>query len=462
MAKSEKKRDYLNFLPLLIGIVITILISLFFIPDKLMKKYHLRPIDILSDIRIDTTNQQLIDTTSIKVPEPPRLDTCKTGVVCIDDYSVNQKALERFYGSLTNINQLQRPLRIAFFGDSFTEGDIFCGNLREKLQSVYGGRGVGMLPLWSQTSGFRRTVIQQSAGGWEEYSLIKADKNNMLGISGYSYYPNESAYVYYEGSKYLPHLDTCNSVKVFYYLPMGKVSLKAKFDKINNIDTLLASSGQVQCLNLTPGNFGNVSLHFSNTSNLILYGASLEDTTGVIVDNFSMRGSAGWVLKYIPEKTLKEFNQLIHYDLIIMQYGLNVMENGKNKYTRFSQEMVSMIKYFQSCFPDTDFLLIGVSDRSVNKEGNYVTMPAVHGMIAAQKQICAETGIAFWNLFEAMGGSNSMVDFVNASPPKANKDYTHLNFTGGAFLGNKLFEAIEYEGERYEKKKEYLDLLQKN
>lgn len=32
-------------------------------------------------------------------------------------------------------------MRIAFFGDSFVEGDILTADLREKLQLAYGGGG---------------------------------------------------------------------------------------------------------------------------------------------------------------------------------------------------------------------------------------------------------------------------------------------------------------------------------
>ena len=40
----------------------------------------------------------------------------------------------------------RRPVRIAFFGDSFVEGDILTADLREKLQLAYGGGGTGFAP----------------------------------------------------------------------------------------------------------------------------------------------------------------------------------------------------------------------------------------------------------------------------------------------------------------------------
>jgi hypothetical protein len=190
-----------------------------------------------------------------------------------------------------------------------------------------------------------------------------------------------------------------------------------------------------------------------------VYGISLEDTTGIIVDNFSMRGISGTILKGLSTEKLGQFNDLLHYDLIILEYGLNVLEANRTNYEQYGENMIETIQHLQACFPETDFLLIGISDRSMRKNGQYQTMPAVPAMLAVQKKICAGTGIMFWNLYEAMGGENSMLGFVQSSPPRANKDYTHLTFKGGEYIGNLLFETFIYEKERYDEKKAYLEKI---
>ena len=74
-------------------------------------------------------------------------------------------------------------------------------------------------------------------------------------------------------------------------------------------------------------------------------------------------------------------------------------------------------------------------------------------MRKAQRLVAKKTGVAFWDLLEAMGGENSMPKFVNAKPSMAAKDYTHLNFKGGKVLAIKLANALLYEQERYAKAK---------
>ena len=73
------------------------------------------------------------------------------------------------------------------------------------------------------------------------------------------------------------------------------------------------------------------------------------------------------------------------------------------------------------CFPDADILMLGVSDRSRQVDGTFETMPAVLALLHAQRQAARRSGVAFWNVFGAMGGENSMVRFVENN--WASKDY---------------------------------------
>ena len=54
------------------------------------------------------------------------------------------------------------------------------------------------------------------------------------------------------------------------------------------------------------------------------YGLAMDGKQGIILDNFSLRGSSGLSLRGIPQQMLKQFNRQRPYDLIILEYGLNV------------------------------------------------------------------------------------------------------------------------------------------
>lgn len=54
-----------------------------------------------------------------------------------------------------------------------------------------------------------------------------------------------------------------------------------------------------------------------------------------------------------------------------------------------------------------------------------------------------------------MGGEGSMAGLVHQKPALANYDYTHINFRGGKYIANLLFETLVYGKEQYEKQKAY-------
>jgi hypothetical protein len=97
--------------------------------------------------------------------------------------------------------------------------------------------------------------------------------------------------------------------------------------------------------------------------------------------------------------------------------------------------------------------LLSVGDRSTNKSGRLQTMDAIPAMRNAQRTIAKRTKIAFWDMYEAMGGVNSMVKFAQSRPPLAAKDYTHLTFKGGKKLAGSLVKSLIFESEKYERRR---------
>ena len=56
---------------------------------------------------------------------------------------------------------------------------------------------------------------------------------------------------------------------------------------------------------------------------------------------------------------------MLDYDLVILQYGLNIMQNGVYNYTNYAAQIEKMVTFVRECFPGAAVLVMGVSDRSV-------------------------------------------------------------------------------------------------
>lgn len=143
-----------------------------------------------------------------------------------------------------------------------------------------------------------------------------------------------------------------------------------------------------------------------------------------------------------------ELGNIRPYDLIVLQYGLNIVTDSVMSYGWYGNRMVNAISHLKRCFPESDILMLGVSDRSRQVDGEFETMPAVLALLHAQRRAAKRAGVTFWNTFGAMGGENSMVGFVERN--WASKDYTHLSFRGGREIANALLKALLSEKEFYD------------
>jgi lysophospholipase L1-like esterase len=438
-------------------ILIASLLFLYSVPEFSLGDFNYRRIDLLSDLKVfqeEVKLQAVQDSIQVKQDSVVKLvvERCRPGLTCIEDYSGDSTALRHFIKALKETDETGKPLRIAFYGDSFIEGDVFCGSFRDTLQSLFGGRGVGYVPITSSVTGFRNT-IKHSFSKWYTTSLVaRRDSSIQIGPSGYCFIPLESNWVSYKGSKQR-FLRDFNTVK-FYYTNFGEAAVQYTVDNDTslNIDELKKTRA-LQEWKFKAKNAKSLKLEFYPHDSLQLYGMVFEDKEGIYVDNFSLRGNSGISLAGINDKLLSSFYKYRDYKLVILQFGLNGITEDSLNYRGYTRRMIKVVNKFKKAFPKSSFLLLSVGDRSSNKNGRPETMNAVPAMRNAQREIAQKTKIAFWDMYEAMGGQNSMVKFAQSRPPLAAKDYTHLTFKGGKKLATSLVKSLLFEAEKYDNRK---------
>ncbi len=438
---------------LLCVIIIVCLLVLSVIPRFSFELLTFKRVNLLSDItleQIDSVEVAFTDSLVAKQDSVIQLvkEVCPPGLTCIEDYSGDSTAMQKFHAALSELAQKPRPVRIAFYGDSFIEGDVFCGSFRDSLQAAFGGQGVGFVPITSGVAGFRNT-IRHSFDNWRSSNLItRTDSTAEYGPAGYCFVPLEGNWVEYRPTR-RRFLQEFHTVKLYYKnYKEAAVKFSLNQDTTQRV-ARLKKSNQLQEWVHRGRRMKSIRFTFEPFDSLQLYGASFEDGPGVYVDNFSLRGNSGISLTGISRNMLSKFNSYRNYKLVVLQFGLNMVVEDSLNYRAYVKRMVRVVNNMKKAFPQASFLLLSVSDRSSNSRGKFETMNAIPAMRNAQRMIAQETQIAFWDLFEAMGGENSMVRFVTAKPALAAKDYTHLNHSGGEKVSNELVRSLLHSYEEY-------------
>jgi lysophospholipase L1-like esterase len=399
-----------------------------------------------------------------------------------ENYRSKTSPLEAFLAKLEAAKANQGGIRIAYFGDSIIEGDLITQQLRYNLQSRFGGNGIGFVPITSIVANFRRTIRHSFAKNWETMSFMTPFKPDYpLGLGGFVYIPRnfytvqkaitaasdslidslatfspsatkpETQKFYVDTPPWVKYQTTnvnggakqLDRIRLFYSHAQPGSSLQIGFDDKPAQRFDLMPGEAVQTLDLSRGfPIKSLYLEFSSSDPVHVYGVSFDQAGGVYVDNFSIRGYSGMYFQRIPKAMLEQFQSKLSYDLIVLQYGENVSNPKATSYNFYRTGMIKTIKYLQAAFPQIPILLVSAHDRSIKVAERYQTSPDIPILIKAQADIADSTGCAFWNLYEAMGGKDSMQKYVKNVPPLAAKDYTHFNQSGANKIADMLTDFL--------------------
>ncbi len=452
---NEKNRHSQPFIIVLIAAVVLLAASQFEAKINIFG-YEIKNPGLLSDIlfkkavKQDSLYVSAVNDTSL-VKDSAKFILCsavKNSSNIIDFKTDTTSALSHFFQALNATKKQKHKTRIAYFGDSMIEGDLITQDFRNSLQDNFGGDGVGFVPITSIVAGFRSTVIH-SFDGWTTYNLIKnPPANHVLGISGYGFVPNtintsdtsekanESWVKYIAVNK--KHINKFYETKLLY----GK-SDSGNYVVINGSRYPLKGKSTVNEIDIDGHNAAqSIKATFQCKTPIDVFGFSMESDSGVFVDNFSFRGNSGMPITKVLQSVYSGTNKCLNYDLIVLEYGLNAVNPKVTDFSWYERGMNNVIKHIQASFPNTSILLISVGDKSYRNNGVYETDPSVPILVETQKRMAKNNKIAFWSLYDAMGGNGSMVKWVEGDTTLANKDYTHFNFKGAHKAGKLLFNKL--------------------
>ena len=446
----------MNYNKKVVQFVLALLLSLLafsvYIALEKIKNQQLQNINILSDLFTKTATKKTVPTTQIKV------DTAAVNLNNLDssyntlhsfttpnrltNFSIDTTKIvvDSFIKKLIALKKNKKgKIRIAYLGDSMIEGDLVSQTLRKKMQEYFGGSGVGFVPITSPVAGFRTSVKHSFSGKWKESSFRNRISSTPLYLSGKTFFSIGYNWVEATDNTY-----TNKTIPLEKYLlsgykaTSGRIAVNGSFNTINPNLTFNK---------ILLDNSLNTKIRLEISDGLLpLYGMSFETEDGIIIDNFSYRGSGGFEFVSIDTSFLRQVALTQPFDLIIMQYGVNVLNHpNNNNFNWYYKAMLTSITNLKKCFTNTDFILISTADKSFRYNDGRHTAIGMDSLIATQEKISFEMGMAFFNTYNSMGGYNSMVDWVNRNPRLAAKDYTHLNANGAEVLGNGIFDGIMYE-----------------
>lgn len=356
----------------------------------------------------------------------------------------NVEQLKFFFSALKKTKT--EKVRVAHYGDSIIWGDVVTDHLRNYFQKKYGGHGIGFMSICNDDIWARKTITHKFSNDWNWASVFTKNKNRFsIGIAGTVAEAGASSSVEYECKTISEVANSFTEISLFYSNLHSNLHSTLSY-KINSEKNKKVGLSSKSNFNVKKIDFGkkvkDIRLKFNNCDGALFYGVTLDSGNGIYVDNFSFRGNSGISLRDLDDKLLKKFAKNLKYKLFILQFGVNVVATGNVKYKWYNKMMDHVIAKIKKYFPKSSILLISPGDLGIKRGKKIITHPEIEKFIAVQEKIAIKNNIAFWNMFDAMGGRNSVSDWVKATPPLVFKDFCHLTWDGSEIISRKLIAAL--------------------
>ncbi|MCP4311118.1 MAG: hypothetical protein GY790_07650 [Bacteroidetes bacterium] len=398
------------------------------------------------------------DTLNLPRVDPANADSLKHAVCRISFSENGAKLLDPFFAKLDGVLEGSTArTRIMHFGDSQIENDRMTALIRYRIQKQFGGSGTGLVqavPLYGGSMAYR----QEHEGEWLRYTYFgnrdSTITHNVYGIMGaFASVPTPEEGVLpriqysFNTSRRTGNFDR---IRLFMHSYVQDAALNFVVN-----DTITDS-----IRNLPDGFSVADYRHHSRIKELSLslnlpeggriYGISFESYRGVQMDNIAMRGGSGLIFTKMNHEQQSKMMEYLSPGLIILQYGGNVVPyiNAARYQRSFRREL----DFLKELCPGVPVIVIGPSDMSLKVKGVFESFPGVEPVRDALRNASLEEGFAFWDLYEAMGGHNSMPSFVHTDPPLGSTDYIHFTPLGINLVAEMFYNALMFEYNQYQSK----------
>jgi lysophospholipase L1-like esterase len=358
------------------------------------------------------------------------------------EYPGNNDAMDAFYAKLsTLVLEGKGQINIVQIGGSHIQADIMSGQMRKRFQSFQGDQNAGRGFVFPYRLAHTNTPYGyhfERGGSWTTCRNVEKKKICSLGMAGISAYTEDSAA--FLADCFEPENDIkyhFNRIKIYY--DISPTSFQIRLDS-----GVVASQYTDSVAGFTEFRLTNymdsLGMQFlktdSNQTGFQLYGMNLEtDEAGVVFHNLGINGAA--VPSFLRCQLLSQQLATIKPDLVILGLGINDAY-GKNFSQRdYERNYDQLVKEIRKANPNVSIIYTTNNDSYIRRR--YLNRNGIK-VQESMKRLAKNQNTALWDMFEVMGGLNSIVVWQRYRLAK--KDRIHFTRSGYILMGDLIFDSI--------------------
>jgi lysophospholipase L1-like esterase len=370
----------------------------------------------------------------------------------------NDSALDHYFRRLTlvDLGVASVVARASHWGDSLLGDDGMTFAIRSRLQARFGDAGHGFhvlapFNIFYLHRGVRFAVITPWSSRCE--LLFNCETDRRWGLGGVSTRSSGGGHSRFTTAKEGPGEHVSRFELWYERSPKGGTfEISVDNQLARTIDTKAPErSDEVAVLELDDGPH-RIGVHAVKGS-VRGYGVVLERAgPGVVWENLAVIGTFTNTLNRQEPEHIAGQVRLRDPDLLVFSLGGNDAQRGAGDIrANYEAEYVAALRRYRAGKPSASCLLIGVTAHGERTQYGVQERRSVPEMVAVQRRIALAEGCAFYDLYRAMGGAASLLQWSTSRPPLLGGDLGHPTSEGHAVLASLTYHALmrsyaEYRG----------------
>jgi lysophospholipase L1-like esterase len=365
------------------------------------------------------------------------------------------RALDLFYAALarTESKRAGAITRITHYGDSPITNDGITGTVRRLLQTRFGDAGHGFILMDRPWAWYGHDAITfTSGGGWTDEPIFNGKAaDGQYGLGGVTFRASgPGKYARYAPASTGETGKSFSRMEVYYQQQPagGQFNISVNDESEQTVSTVGEAMHSGFAEVRAPQGGSNTFQVTTTGGDVRLFGAVLEnDGPGVVYDSLGVNGAyAGLLATVMNGEHWREQLQHRNPDLVVLNYGTNESQDAKpEQLVRYERELREVIHRVREALPAASILIVSPMDRGQHAPGGkIITRPTIPLIVEMQHRVALDTGCAFFNIFDAMGGDGTMAKWHEGVGRNrlVNEDLTHPSAEGAKIVGRLIYEAL--------------------
>jgi hypothetical protein len=359
------------------------------------------------------------------------------------------RGMRAFYESLERTARTERGAitRVGHYGDSSIATDLITSTVRQNLQARFGDAGHGFVLAAKGYIPYKHRGVRQSSNpeSWEVREVVRRqDRNGRYGYGGVQSRARRGSWARVGTAKRGDIGRNASRFDIYYETQPrgGKFSVRLDRGERQIVSTKADTLGDGVYSIEAPDGPHVIEFRYARGGPVHFYGVVVErEGPGVVYDSLGLLGARANRLLNYDESHIKSQLERRGVNLLVLGFGGNEASDNRTE-QEFYEDYLRVLSRMRQGREDLSCLVFAPLDQARRHRGRIRTLPTIPRIVTAQRRAAFDSGCAFYDTWQAMGGEDAMRRWYKARPRLAMGDFRHATPAGYEIIGNMFYKAI--------------------